>query len=37
MFRVENFYEKISLRLQGVGGYVYVVLKSTLEQEVIMQ
>ena len=37
MFRVETFYKKISLRVQRVRDYVYVALKSTLEQEVIMQ
>ena len=34
---MENFGEKISLRVQGVRGYVTVALKSTLQQEVIMQ
>ena len=37
MFYVGSFGEKISLRVQGVRGYVYVALKKTLQEDVIMQ
>ena len=37
MFWVENFGEEICLRVQGVRGYVYVALKSTLQEDVIIQ
>ena len=37
MFGVGNFGDKISLRVQGVRGYVYVALKNTLQEDVIMQ
>ena len=36
-FGVRNFWGKISLYVQGMRGYIYVVLKSTLQQEVITQ
>ena len=37
VFWVGNFWEKISVYVQGMRGYTYVALKSTLQQEVITQ